>query len=137
MAQPIPGMLKVRMGLHTGEAGLSDGDYASAPLNRCARLMAVAHGGQVLMSEAIEALVPGALPDGVTVVDLGEHRLRDLPAGCTCSRSSIRTCRARFPALRSLDALPGNLPLQVSSFVGRAREIERTRPRWARRGWSP
>ena len=66
------------MGLHTGEAEFRDGDYFGSTLNRCARLMGVAHGGQVLMSEAVEALVPGALPDEVTLVDLGEHRLRDL-----------------------------------------------------------
>ena len=71
-------ILPVRMGLHTGEAEFRDGDYFGSTLNRCARLMGVAHGGQVLMSEAVEALVPGALPDEVTLVDLGEHRLRDL-----------------------------------------------------------
>ena len=88
--------------------------------------MGVAHGGQVLMSEAVEALVPGALPDEVTLVDLGEHRLRDLARAMHVFQVVHPSLVRDFPALVSLDASPGNLPLQVSSFVGREREIERT-----------
>ena len=94
--QAETGMLKVRIGLHTDEVALSDGQYASAPLRRCARLMTAAHGGQILMSDATEALVRSQLLDGATVLDLGEHRLRDLAGRCTSSSLSTRTCRARF-----------------------------------------
>ena len=100
MAAPWPaetGVLKVRMGLHTDEAVLSDGQYVNAPLNRCARLMAAAHGGQILVSDATEALARSQLPDGAALLDLGEHRLRDLAGRCTSSSSPTRTCQARFP----------------------------------------
>ena len=129
MAVPWPaetGMLKVRMGLHTDEVALSDGQYASAPLRRCARLMAAAHGGQILMSDATEALVRSQLPDGATVLDLGEHRLRDLAGRMHIFQLVHPDLPGAFPALRTLDELPGNLPLQVSSFIGRARELGQT-----------
>ena len=129
MAAPWPaetGMLKVRMGLHTDEVALSDGQYASGPLRRCARLMAAAHGGQILMSDATEALVRSQLPDGATVLDLGEHRLRDLAGRMRIFQLVHPDLPGAFPALRTLDALPGNLPLQVSSFIGRARELGQT-----------
>ena len=129
MAAPWPaetGVLKVRMGLHTDEVALSDGQYASAPLRRCARLMAAAHGGQILMSDATEALVRSQLPDGATVLDLGEHRLRDLAGRVHIFQLVHPDFPGAFPALRTPDAFPGNLPLQVSSFIGRARELEQT-----------
>ena len=129
MAAPWPaetGVLKVRMGLHTDEVALSDGQYASAPLRRCARLMAAAHGGQILMSDATEALVRSQLPDGATVLDLGEHRLRDLAGRVHIFQLVHPDFPGAFPALRTLDAFPGNLPLQVSSFIGRARELGQT-----------
>ena len=119
-------VLPVRMGLHTGEAEFRDGDYFGSTLNRCARLMGVAHGGQLLMSEAVEALVPGSLPDNVTLADLGEHRLRDLARPMHVFQVVHPSLVRDFPVLVSLDASPGNLPLRVSSFVGREREIERT-----------
>ena len=129
MAAPWPaetGVLKVRMGLHTDEVALSDGQYASAPLRRCARLMAAAHGGQILMSDATEALVRSQLPDGATVLDLGEHRLRDLAGRVHIFQLVHPDFPGAFPALRTPDAFPGNLPLQVSSFIGRARELGQT-----------
>ena len=128
-AAPWPaetGVLKVRMGLHTDEVALSDGQYAAAPLRRCARLMAAAHGGQILMSDATEALVRSQLPDGATVLDLGEHRLRDLAGRVHIFQLVHPDFPGAFPALRTPDAFPGNLPLQVSSFIGRARELEQT-----------
>ncbi len=71
--------LRARVGLHTDEAVIvDDAGYASLPINRCSRLMAAAHGGQVVISGATEVLVRGQLPDGVELIDLGEHRLRDL-----------------------------------------------------------
>src|SRR5262245_58316284 len=71
-ATPEP--LRVRLALHTGEADLRDGDYHGPAVNRCARLRAVAHGGQVLLSAAVRDLVAGALPAGVALRDLGAHR---------------------------------------------------------------
>jgi len=114
IAAPWPdktGMLKVRMGLHTDEAVLRDGQYANRPLNRCARLMAAAHGGQVLLSGATAALVRSELPDGATLIDLGEHRLRDLAGTMRIFQLAHPDLPRVFPALRLLEAFPGNLPL--------------------------
>jgi class 3 adenylate cyclase len=86
------GVLKVRMGLHTDEAVPRNGRYPGAPVTQCARLMAAAHGGQVLLSGATEALVRPRLPDGATLIDLGEHRLPDLAGPCGYSSSRTRTC---------------------------------------------
>ncbi len=118
-------VLPVRMGLHTGEAEFRDGDYFGSTLNRCARLMSVAHGGQVVISDAVEALVPGALPDEVTLLDLGEHRLRDLARPMRVFQVAHAGLERAFPRLRSLDAFAGNLPVQFTSFVGRDDEMAR------------
>src|ERR1700758_4220879 len=75
---PDDAPIRVRMAVHTGEAIERDGDYFGPALNRAARLMAMGHGGQGLVSHATEQLVGGALPRGLDLVDLGEHRLRDL-----------------------------------------------------------
>src|SRR6185503_3478446 len=73
------GPLRARMAMHTDEGRMrAPGEYMNQPLNRCARLMAAGHGGQVLLSEATAAVARGRLPEGVELVDLGEHRLRDL-----------------------------------------------------------
>jgi predicted ATPase len=88
-------------------------------VNRCARLTAVAHGGQVVCSEATAALVRDAFP--ALLADLGEHRLRDLARPVRV----FQVGEGRFPPLRTLDAFPGNLPLQLSSFIGREKELER------------
>jgi predicted ATPase/class 3 adenylate cyclase len=109
--------LRVRMGLHTGEAEQRDGDYFGTTLNRTARLMAIGHGGQILVSGATAPLVE----DIVTLVYSGEHRLRDLDRPMRV----FQVGNERFPPLRSLDAFPGNLPLQLSSFVGREEETRR------------
>jgi class 3 adenylate cyclase len=121
------GPLRVRMGLHTGVASLRDGDYFGSTLNRAARLMGVAHGGQVVCSQATTDLARDVLAEGVAFRDLGEHRLRDL----TRAERVFQVCSdgldVEFPVLTSLDSFPGNLPLQVSSFVGREQEIALTR----------
>jgi predicted ATPase/class 3 adenylate cyclase len=116
--------LRARIGLHTGDGRIVGDRYDSQPLNRCARLMAVAHGGQLVVSGATAALVGGDLPDGVDFVDLGEHRLRDLQSSVHVFQVAAPGLAAEFPALRSLDARPGNLPRQVTTFVGRESEIE-------------
>jgi predicted ATPase len=113
-ATAIP--LRVRMGLNTGEAEWRDGDYFGTVVNRAARLMAIGHGGQVLCSAATVELV-GDAQLGLT--DLSEHRLRDLDR----PMHVFQVGAGSFPALRSLDRLPGNLPDQVTSFVGRQAEV--------------
>jgi predicted ATPase/class 3 adenylate cyclase len=123
---PETGVLKVRMGLHTDSAVLHDGRYVNPPLNRCARLMAVAHGGQILVSGATEALLRSELPEGAALLDLGEHRLRDLAEPMHLFQIVHPDLPRGFPALRSLEASSGNLPLPVSSFIGRDRELEQT-----------
>ena len=102
---------------------MRQGSTSNRPLNRCARLMALAHGGQVLVSDATEALVRDALPEGVRLVDLGEHRLRDLSRSETIFQVGHADLVGKFPPLRSLDAFMGNLPSSVSSFIGREREL--------------
>jgi predicted ATPase len=109
-------VLPVRMGLHTGEAELRDGDYFGSTLNRCARLMGVAHGGQVVCSDATAGLVR----DRVDLRDLGEHRLRDLLR----AERVWQAGGGEFAVLRSLDTARTNLPLQLSSFVGRVTDVE-------------
>jgi predicted ATPase/class 3 adenylate cyclase len=119
------GPLRVRMGVHVGEAELRDRDYYGSVLNRAARLMAVGHGGQVLVSETVEPLVRDALPADATLIDLGMHRLRDLADPLRVFQLAHADLPREFPRLLSLDALPGNLPRQVTSFVGREDELAR------------
>ncbi len=116
--------LRVRMALHTGEAGLRDGDYYGSAVNRCARLRAIAHGGQALLSLTTEELVRDALPAGVRLADVGDHRLSDLTRPVRVFQLLHPDLPADFPPLRTLDTLPNNLPLQLTSFVGRVRELE-------------
>jgi predicted ATPase/class 3 adenylate cyclase len=124
------GVLKVRMGLHTdeavlrhGQAVLRHGQYVNRPLNRCARLMAAAHGGQILLSDATEALVRSELPGGATLLDLGEHRLRDLADSMHIFQLVHSDLPRAFPALRTLDAIRNNLPIQLTELVGRQAEL--------------
>lgn len=114
--------LRVRVALHTGEAEMREGDYFGAPVNRCARLRAIAHGGQTLLSQSTAELVYEALPAGATLRDLGEHRLRDLSRPERVFQLEHPDLPSGFPSLKSLDALPNNLPIQLSSFIGRERE---------------
>ena len=127
-AAPWPdqtGALKVKMGLHTGEAVPRGGQYAGAAVNDCARLAAAAHGGQIVMSGATEVLVRNGLPDGATVVDLGEHRLGDMVGAMRIAQLVHPDLPYGYAALRLPDVPAGNLPAQVSSFIGRGRELER------------
>jgi predicted ATPase len=112
---PTPDPVRVRMGLHTGEAECRDGDYFGTTVNRAARVMAVGHGGQVLCSSATASLVEAE----ASLVDLGEHRLRDLDRPVHL----FQVGEGSFAPPRSLDALPGNLPAQLTSFVGREHEV--------------
>ena len=115
--------LKVRMGLHTGVAEVRDGDYYGSAVNRAARVAAAAHGGQIVASAATADLVRDGLSPEVVLLDLGEHRLRDLGRPERISAVTHPDLPADFPALRSLDAYPGNLPVQRTAFVGRAEDL--------------
>jgi predicted ATPase/class 3 adenylate cyclase len=117
------GPLRVRMGLHTGEAEHRAGDYYGPVLNRAARVAGAAHGGQILMSHATEEVLRDHLRGEVALVDLGEHRLRDLSRAERVFQVVHPDLERDFPRLRSLEAFPGNLPAQVTSFVGRVDEI--------------
>ncbi len=123
-AWPDDAPIRVRMAVHTGEAIERDGDYFGPALNRAARLMAMGHGGQVLISHATEQLVGGSLPTGLDLVDLGEHRLRDLSRPERIFQLRAPGCNTQFPELRSLDAARTNLPVQLTSFVGRDEDVK-------------
>jgi predicted ATPase len=110
--------LPVRMGLATGEAELREGDYFGAVLNRAARVMAAGHGGQILLADSTAGLL-----SGVDLVDLGPRRLRDLPTPIGVFQVRAEGLRTDFPALRALDASPGNLRPQTTSFIGRESEV--------------
>jgi predicted ATPase/class 3 adenylate cyclase len=114
---------RVRMGLHTGEARLAAGTYVGLDLHRGARIMAAAHGGQILVSDATRALVERGLGGGVELLDLGEHRLRDLSRRERLFQVVADGLRADFPRPRALDATPNNLPVQPSELVGREFEL--------------
>ncbi len=115
--------VKVRMGVHTGEAALVGGDYVGIDLHRVARITAAGHGGQVLLSASTQGLVDQAMPDGVTTRDLGERRLKDLSRPERIYQVVIPGLAADFPTLRTLDATPNNLPTQLTSFIGRGQEV--------------
>ena len=115
--------LRVRAGLHTGEGRLGGDDYIGLDVNRAARIAAVAHGGQALLSGPTHALVEHDLPDGVQVRDVGRHRLKDLAHPEHLYELVIEGLPSDFPPPRSLEARPHNLPIQLTSFVGRQREI--------------
>jgi predicted ATPase/class 3 adenylate cyclase len=119
------GPLRVRMGLHTGSAEFREGDYFGLVLNRTARLMAIGHGGQVLVSSATAELLRDGLGDEMWLIDLGVHRLRDLSRPERVFQLTARDLPIEFPPLRSLDAFPGNLPVQLTSFVGRDDDMAR------------
>ena len=117
------GPLHVRMALHHGDVEVRDQDYFGPTLNRIARVLAVGHGGQTLLTRAATENVQGMLPDGVSMRDLGERRLKDLSQPERLFQLVIPDLPDNFPALRSLEILPNNLPAQVTSFIGREREM--------------
>ena len=124
LTAPINGLqLSVRCGLHAGVTERRDKDFFGTAVNRAARIMSIAHGGQVLISEAVRALVGERLPPGVALLELGSVRLRDLSNPERVYQVLHPELRRDFPALRSLEAVPNNLPQQVTSFVGREREL--------------
>ena len=116
--------IRVRCGLHCGVLERRDNDYFGTPVNRTARIMSVAHGGQILISQAMVDEVGARLPASITLIDLGSVRLKDLSSPEHVYQVVHPDLRADFPALRSLEATPNNLPEQLTSFVGRERELE-------------
>jgi predicted ATPase/class 3 adenylate cyclase len=124
-AWPEGAQLRVRMALHTGEAELrGEGNYFGSAVIRCARLRAIGHGGQVLVSQPTADLVVGRLPEGASLADLGSHRLKDLGRPEQVFELRHPDLPGGFGPLRSLDAFPHNLPVQLTTFVGRRKELE-------------
>ena len=115
--------VRVRMGLHTGEPQLSSEGYVGIDVHHAARVMSAGHGGQVLLSQTTRDLVEHQLPDGVSLRDLGEHRLKDLQRPVHLFQLLIAGLPSDFPSLKSLDAYPNNLPVQPTSLIGREREV--------------
>ncbi|HYK94270.1 MAG TPA: adenylate/guanylate cyclase domain-containing protein [Candidatus Dormibacteraeota bacterium] len=113
----------VRMGLHAGEASASAEGFVGLDIHRAARIAASAHGGQVVVSDAVRTLAGAELGPDVSLRGLGNHRLKDLREPQPLSQVVADGLRVEFPPLRSIDARPNNLPTQLTSFVGREREL--------------
>jgi predicted ATPase/class 3 adenylate cyclase len=113
------GGLRVRMAIHTGSADARDGDYFGPTVNRVGRLLAIGHGGQTLVSGVAAELSEGALPPGVSLRDLGEHKLKDVYRREHVYQLAAPDLLDDFPPLRSSNAFPNNLPYQLTSFFGR------------------
>jgi predicted ATPase/class 3 adenylate cyclase len=118
-----PDALRVRMGLYAGEAEARAGDYYGSSVNRAARLMSAAHGGQILISRAAADLLRDRLPAGAALRDLGEQRLKDLTRPEQILQLIAPGLRLDFPPIKSLNTLPHNLPVMLTPFIGREREI--------------
>jgi predicted ATPase len=128
-----PAVLKVRMGIHTGSAQLKEITSGNEPyegyttLATSQRIMSVAHGGQVLLSQATRDLVWDQLSPDIGLLDMGEHRLKDLQRSIHIYQIVAKGVTVDFPPLRTLNAFPNNIPLELTSFIGREREIEEIR----------
>src|SRR5947209_9293644 len=116
--------LRVRMAVHSGPAERRAANYFGPTLNRAARLMAVGSGGQVLCSQTTADLVSAGLPASVALVDLGEHRLADLTRPERVFQVTHPDLESAFPPLRSLGAHRHNLPIALTSFMGRIKEVK-------------
>jgi len=124
--------LRTRCGLHAGVVERRDNDYFGSPVNRAARIMGAAHGGQVLLSQAVVDSVRELLPAALSLRDLGKVRLKDLSTPEHVYQVLHPRLRQEFPALRSLEATPNNLSQQVTSFIGREKELAELRRLLAR-----
>jgi predicted ATPase/class 3 adenylate cyclase len=125
---PAEARVLMRMGLHTGTAQVAGDHYIGLDVHRAARIAAAGHGGQTLLSWATCALAEAELLDGVTLRDLGAHRLKDLRRAERLYQLVLSDLPNDFPPLNSLDAHPQNLPIQLTSFVGREREVAELKP---------
>jgi predicted ATPase/class 3 adenylate cyclase len=115
--------LRVRMGLHTGQAILGGDNYVGMDVHRAARIASAGHGGQVLLSDATRGLVQAALPNDLELRDLGEHRLKDMPRAERIYQLLVDGLPSKFPAIKSLGSRPNNLPAPITSFIGREVQI--------------
>ena len=129
-AEPWPGPgVKARMGLHSGAAEWRNGDYEGyLTLAHAQRVMSAGHGGQILLTQTAADLALSDLPADLALRDLGAHRLKDLPRAERIFQLVAPDLVVDFPALRSLGAFPNNLPTQLTSFIGRERELAELRP---------
>jgi predicted ATPase/class 3 adenylate cyclase len=115
--------MAVRMGLHTGAGTLGGGDYVGLDVHRAARIAGAANGGQIVLSEVTAALVERNLPDECYLRDLGKHRLKDLLEREALQQIVVPGISDDFPELRTLERVRHNLPVMVTTFVGREDEI--------------
>ncbi|HEY5707537.1 MAG TPA: adenylate/guanylate cyclase domain-containing protein [Terrimicrobiaceae bacterium] len=118
------GALPVRMGIHVGAAEFRDGDYFGTTLNRASRIESAAHGGQILLSRIAVELLEDEPLDAISFRSLGNHRLRNLDRPEHLYQAVAPDLEESFPPPRSMEALPNNLPVQTTSFVGREKELE-------------
>jgi predicted ATPase/class 3 adenylate cyclase len=123
-------LIRVRMGMHTGEAELRDGDYFGSALNRASRIMSIGHGGQILISETTLNIAREHLSSDVSMLNLGQHQLRGLSGAEYIYQISTTDLQQEFPALRSQKKATDNLPTQLTSFVGRERELAEAKSRF-------
>jgi predicted ATPase/class 3 adenylate cyclase len=123
---PSNAVVRVRMGMHTGEGAVGGDDYVGIDVHRAARIAASGHGGQVLASSTTADLIRDDLPDGVAIHDLGRHRLKDLARPERIYQLTVEGLPVEFPPIRSLET-PTNLPVQRTSFVGREHEVARVK----------
>ena len=117
------GPLRIRVGIHLGDAQERGGDYFGPAVNRTARVMSAAHGGQILLSSAVAEAVSGRLPSEMQLRDLGQHRLKDLAEPLRLFQIVVPGLPETFPPLSTLEQRPNNLPTQVSVFLGRDAEL--------------
>lgn len=126
---PAGEQLRVRMGIHTGEAAIVSTGLVGLQVHKAARIAAASHGGQVVLSASTAELVRDSMPADLTIRDLGPHRLKDLGRAEELYQLVIEGLPSDFPALRSLSnpELRHNLPVQLSSFIGREAELRQVR----------
>jgi predicted ATPase/class 3 adenylate cyclase len=121
---PEGAAIRVRMGLHTGEPIVAGDGYVGLDVHRAARIMSAGYGGQILLSRSTHHVIEHDLPEGLAVRDLGEHRLKDLTRPEHIFQMVIADLPAEFPPPKTLDVISNNLPIQLTTFIGREREIE-------------
>jgi predicted ATPase/class 3 adenylate cyclase len=118
-----PELLRIRMGLYSGEAAIRAGDYYGTAVNRAARLMSAGHGGQILLSAETVNLIQEQWPEGAELVDLGEHRLKDLVRSEHIFQLNYPIMGDSFPPIHTIDGFPNNLPVQSTTYIGRENEM--------------
>lgn len=118
----FPFQVRTRIAIHTGDVAQRDGDFYGLTVNRCARLRSICHGGQIVVSQATYHLLRATIPSSIVVTDLGSHRLRDLLLPERVYQ--LDDGPTVFPALRSLNIQPNNLPSQLTTFVGRRADVD-------------